>query len=441
MAIPFTVAHAHTCSSWSFSQAIREQFRRIANVYFIVVGCIMAIGYYTDAFDSAISPWTTLGPLAVVISVSLVQEGSADYGRHKSDEATNNHPCVVLRRADDLDESAEPRIRDETLGNDVSVDLRKAYFVPDRSTQTPFASKTSESIRVAFEKLSRKDIRPGDLVLVRNRDMVPADIILLASSSEGGSAYIETSSIDGETNLKLRTSPHLPKNVLEIIRNERSNRQLTSDEGPIKVETLEEATKRITRLSSLAYPDGKTVLDNPANPTSTDDQVMEKPRQQAFLRRISVGDMLKAVRHNVSEAFSEGDNEQDTESIIKNQEKYVAALKSESPNPSVNTSSGVLVLPPVELDGPGVDLPLNADNILLRGAVLRNTEWVIGLVCFTGMDTKLVQNSVDTPSKFSQLDKLMNWAVLLIIGLMVIIIAILATLNNVIVNTQFDDLW
>jgi magnesium-transporting ATPase (P-type) len=413
-------------------------------VYFLVVGGIMAVGYYTDLFETAIDPWTTLGPLAIVISVSLIQEGSADYGRHKSDEATNNHPCVVLRRADDLEQSDAPRTRDETVGTDVSVDLRKAYFLPHGNTKTPFASMASESIKVAFEKVSRKNIRAGDLVLVRNRDMVPADIILLASSSEGGSAYIETSSIDGETNLKLRTSPHLPKDVLQIIRNESSTRHLTSDdeEVPIKVETLAQATKRITRLSALAYPDGNSVLGNPANPTSTDDQLMEKPtRQQSLLRRVSVGDMVKAARKNVSEVFKEGDDEPDTESMIKSQEKYVATLKSESPNPSVNTYSGVLVLPPVELGGPGVEIPLNADSMLLRGAVLRNTEWAIGLVCFTGADTKLDQNSVDTPSKFSQLDKLMNWAVIWIICLMVVIIAILATLNNVTVNTYFDDLW
>ena len=49
-------------SPTSFLQAIREQFRRDGNVYFLVMGCLMAIGWYTDAFDSAISPWTTLVP-------------------------------------------------------------------------------------------------------------------------------------------------------------------------------------------------------------------------------------------------------------------------------------------------------------------------------------------------------------------------------------------
>jgi magnesium-transporting ATPase (P-type) len=306
---------------------------------------------------------------------------------------------------------------------------------------TPLASKSSESIEVAFEKVPRKNIRVGDIVLIRNRDMVPADIILLASSSENGSAYIETSSIDGETNLKLRTSPHLPKNVLEIIRNESFSGM--PSEGPIKAETLERATKRIVRLSALAYPYGKSVLENPANPSLADEAIREKPKQQSFLKRISLGggDMLMNAYHNVTEALKEESEELDTESIIQGQEKYIATLKSESPNASVNTYAGVLVMPPVEIGGPGIELPLNADNILLRGAVLRNTEWAIGLACFTGADTKLVQNSVETPSKFSQLDKLMNWTVKCIICLMAVIIATLATLNVVIVNKEFDQLW
>ena len=45
--------------------------------------------------------------------------------------------------------------------------------------------------------------------------------------------------------------------------------------------------------------------------------------------------------------------------------------------------------------------PLNVSNILFRvffsclskGMVLRNTEWLIGLVIFSGNDTKLMMNS------------------------------------------------
>ena len=76
-------------------QAVLEQFRRFANLYFLVVGCVMAVGAYTPAFESAISPWTTFGPLAFVISISLLVEGSADYKRHLNDAETNNASCVI----------------------------------------------------------------------------------------------------------------------------------------------------------------------------------------------------------------------------------------------------------------------------------------------------------------------------------------------------------
>jgi magnesium-transporting ATPase (P-type) len=36
--------------------------------------------------------------------------------------------------------------------------------------------------------------------------MFPADLLLLSSSSEGGVAYIETASLDGEKNLKPRNA-------------------------------------------------------------------------------------------------------------------------------------------------------------------------------------------------------------------------------------------
>lgn len=36
-------------------------------------------------------------------------------------------------------------------------------------------------------------------------------------------------------------------------------------------------------------------------------------------------------------------------------------------------------------------MPLGPDQILLRGAQLRNTQWVHGVVVYTGHDTKLMQ--------------------------------------------------
>ena len=46
-------------------------------------------------------------------------------------------------------------------------------------------------------------------------------------------------------------------------------------------------------------------------------------------------------------------------------------------------------------------IPLNAENLLLRGCMLRNTEFVYGIVIFTGHSTKIMQNSSSGKYKFS----------------------------------------
>jgi magnesium-transporting ATPase (P-type) len=53
-------------------------------------------------------------------------------------------------------------------------------------------------------------------------------------------------------------------------------------------------------------------------------------------------------------------------------------------------------------------VPLGPDRILLRGAMLRNTSWIFGLVIYTGHETKLMKNSNVAPLKRSTVDKQTN---------------------------------
>lgn len=43
--------------------------------------------------------------------------------------------------------------------------------------------------------------------MVMQNEYIPADIVLLASSDKKGKAYVETKSLDGETNLKEKLVP------------------------------------------------------------------------------------------------------------------------------------------------------------------------------------------------------------------------------------------
>ena len=56
--------------------------------------------------------------------------------------------------------------------------------------------------------------------------------------------------------------------------------------------------------------------------------------------------------------------------------------------------------------------PLDNDKILLRGCILRNTQWCYGVVIFAGKDTKLMQNSGKTKFKRTSIDRLLNFIIL-----------------------------
>ena len=48
---------------------------------------------------------------------------------------------------------------------------------------------------------------PGDLVRIEKKQPIPADLIAVYSPEDKGSLYVETKSLDGETNLKLKSVP------------------------------------------------------------------------------------------------------------------------------------------------------------------------------------------------------------------------------------------
>lgn len=56
-------------------------------------------------------------------------------------------------------------------------------------------------------------------------------------------------------------------------------------------------------------------------------------------------------------------------------------------------------------------IPLSNENILLRGMSLRNTEMVIGVVVYTGHETKIQMNTVKGSYKFSKMMNQTNAAI------------------------------
>jgi phospholipid-transporting ATPase len=52
--------------------------------------------------------------------------------------------------------------------------------------------------------------------------------------------------------------------------------------------------------------------------------------------------------------------------------------------------------------------PVNIKNLILRGSMMRNTEYAIGIIVYSGMQTKIMKNLKKIPHKVSNVMDLMN---------------------------------
>jgi phospholipid-translocating ATPase len=109
----------------------------------------------------------------------------------------------------------------------------------------------------------------------------------------------------------------------------------------------------------------------------------------------------------------------------KDCERAQFVIESEGPHPNLYQYSGVIRWMQHDAndsDGPGQqrDEPVTINNMLLRGCFLRNTEWALAVVVFTGIDTKIMLNSGITPSKRSRIARELNWDVLCNFGILVL---------------------
>uniref|UniRef100_A0A452QUQ9 Phospholipid-transporting ATPase n=1 Tax=Ursus americanus TaxID=9643 RepID=A0A452QUQ9_URSAM len=226
-----------------------SQFRRAANSFFLFIALLQQI---PDV--SPTGRYTTLVPLLFILAVAAIKEIIEDIKRHKADNAVNK-----------------------------------------KQTQVFF------------------QVNVGDIVIIKGKEYIPADTVLLSSSEPQAMCYIETSNLDGETNLKIRQG--LP------------------------------ATSDIKDIDSLMRISGR--------------------------------------------------------------------IECESPNRHLYDFVGN-----IRLDGHST-VPLGADQILLRGAQLRNTQWVHGIVVYTGHDTKLMQNSTSPPLKLSNVERITNVQILILFCILI----------------------
>ncbi|XP_051901210.1 phospholipid-transporting ATPase IA isoform X1 [Pristis pectinata] len=258
-----------------------SQFRRAANSFFLFIALLQQI---PDV--SPTGRYTTLVPLLFILLVAAVKEIIEDIKRHSADSGVNKKKAQVLRNG-------------------------------------------------AWEIVHWEKVTVGEIVKVTNGEHLPADLVILSSSEPQAMCYIETSNLDGETNLKIRQG--LPQ------------------------------TADIKDIESLMNFSGK--------------------------------------------------------------------LECESPNRHLYDFVGN-----IRFDGKST-FPLGQDQILLRGAQLRNTQWVHGIVVYTGHDTKLMQNTTQAPLKLSNVEHITNVQILFLFGILLFISLVCAIGSTIWNKRHAKGVW
>jgi phospholipid-translocating ATPase len=112
-----------------------------------------------------------------------------------------------------------------------------------------------------------------------------------------------------------------------------------------------------------------------------------------------------------------------------------ASILAEDPNIDMYNFDGSLSLNSKEY-------PLTLSHIIFRGSILRNTASCIGVVVFSGEETKIRMNSIQNPrSKAPRLQSKANKIVMFMVGF-VILLAVFCTIAwRVYVTTTADSMW
>lgn len=145
--------------SWA-PKSLMLQFRRTANLYFLVISVLTALPF------SPKNPWSMAGTFSAVLIFTMCKEAYEDYLRHQQDNKVNQSQALVYSKG-------------------------------------------------AFEQTQWQHIQVGNIIKVCEGGFFPADLICLASSDPTGMLFVNTMNLDGETNLKEKLAVETTRGLSE----------------------------------------------------------------------------------------------------------------------------------------------------------------------------------------------------------------------------------
>ncbi|KAG2790821.1 hypothetical protein PC129_g2542 [Phytophthora cactorum] len=377
-------------SAWNFvPRVLLAQLQRPSNIYFLFIAVLQTI---REVSNTSGIP-TILLPLAVVFVCSAIKEALEDRERHRADRVTNSRPVLTLTPLGSWEQRQWGDLR---VGDIVKV-------MNDQTIPADLFLLSAEAVEHDDDGQRRQQVQvanlqgPTDLEEGKESATDSSELLLdiqddqgLASpkqqTAESNLAYIETKSLDGETNLKIRTAIPLVAALC---------RELNS-----KSRTIDGGGHNELR--------GMMVCEQPNN-------------------RITSFEGTFAAMLSPAQAQTLGVASQDPNSASQGMapEQAAGLLQTET------TGDGLV----------RVRVPVTAKQMMLRSCVLRNTRTVTGMVVFTGHETKVFCSNTEPVVKTSSVERRLNRLIIGIVFIQQLVCFLGALLGAHWMHTEGDSFW
>ncbi|KXH48036.1 phospholipid-translocating P-type ATPase [Colletotrichum simmondsii] len=388
------------------------QFQNIANIFFL----FLVILVFFPIFGGT-NPGLNSVPLIFIVTVTAIKDAIEDYRRTILDIELNNAPVHRLRGWNNVN------VEDDNI----------SLWRRIKKANSRFFGLVWHTIESIWSKKARKE-----LAVRKNPE-----------------AYADAPRPSVETHIP-RDSFNQPRSNRDSFVSAREDIQMTPVPSPLPRQTLEVPQEDDhKRVRELMQRKGDVV--NRSVPVKGDARFHKdhwKDLRVGDFVRIYNDDELPADIIVLSTSDPDGACYVETKNLdgetnlkvrqalrcgrslkhARDCERAQFWIESEPPQPNLYKYNGAIRWHQTFEDSSEPDLmtePITIDNLLLRGCNLRNTEWALGVVVFTGHDTKIMINSGITPSKRPRIAREMNFNVIYNFGILFILCVLTGIVNGV----------
>ncbi|KAF5360300.1 hypothetical protein D9758_009101 [Tetrapyrgos nigripes] len=393
-----------------------EQFRRVANLFFLTLVILQLFPIF-DAASGAIA----VLPLAFIITVTAIKDAVEDYRRAQLDEEVNT--SAVTRLGSGFHNYNQPK------------DPRTFW---EKLTGTPHPSKVTKGVRSLREREAGQagaDMR----IMLRRTDTTDTTFTDTQASTDsprgaGGRRLDDIQSVDSHS---------YPPGDSTASFSDTSTRLTKADQfgsmSSYSVNTQHQPGGNTGVVDWKKHPNGTAVWertlwkklevgdivllhDNEQVPADVVVLATSDPDGMCYLETKNLDGETNLKPRKALKSTMSISSEEDIE-------RSSFYLDSEPPHLNLYVYHGVLRYKD-PASGERKTEPVSINELLLRGCTLRNTSWVVGLVVFTGADTKIMLNGGATPSKRSKIEKETNFNVIVNFCVLTLMCTIAAIFNG-----------